>query len=74
MGPTLEPSPTWTCLKHLKSEASWNHPAQMPEMPHLAPVNAKEQQFDSDLMSQLPTLSLRLIEATLQRNLATLTL
>ena len=35
--------PSGTCLEHLTREASRGHPNQMPEPPHLAPLNAEEQ-------------------------------
>ena len=40
--------PSGTCLEHLTREASRGRPNQMPEPPHLAPLNTEEQQFYSE--------------------------
>ena len=40
--------PSETCPEHLTREASRRHPNQMPEPPHLAPLDAEEQRFYSE--------------------------
>ena len=40
--------PSGTCPEHLTRQASRRHPNQMPESPHLTPVNAEEQRFYSE--------------------------
>ena len=40
--------PSGTCPEHLTREASRRHPNQMPEPPHLAPLDAEEQRFYSE--------------------------
>ncbi|XP_072554986.1 iron-sulfur cluster transfer protein NUBPL isoform X6 [Paramormyrops kingsleyae] len=44
-GSSPRPSPSGTCL-----EASRRHPKQMPEPPHLAPLNAEEQRLYSEFL------------------------
>jgi len=61
--------PSGTCPENLTREASRRHPKQMPEPPHLAPLDAEEQQLYSEpsLMTELLTLSLRESPDTLRR-------
>ena len=40
--------PSRTCKEHLTREASRSHPNQMPQPPHLAPLNTEEQRFYSE--------------------------
>uniref|UniRef100_A0A8C4XBM0 Ig-like domain-containing protein n=1 Tax=Erpetoichthys calabaricus TaxID=27687 RepID=A0A8C4XBM0_ERPCA len=47
-GSSPGPPPGWTCPEHLTREASRRHPDQMPEPPHLTPLDAEEQRLYSE--------------------------
>lgn len=44
-GSSPGPLASGTCLEHLQREASRRHPNQMPEAPHLTPIDAEEEQL-----------------------------
>ncbi|XP_056157043.1 uncharacterized protein LOC130131390 [Lampris incognitus] len=48
-GSTPGSPPSWTCLENPQRKAPRRHPNQMPEPPHLAPFDAKEQRLYSAL-------------------------
>ncbi|KAI3375839.1 hypothetical protein L3Q82_004112 [Scortum barcoo] len=43
----------WTCPKHLRSEASWRYPCEMPEPPQLAPLDVEEQRLYSEPLADV---------------------
>uniref|UniRef100_A0A8C9VB27 G-protein coupled receptors family 1 profile domain-containing protein n=1 Tax=Scleropages formosus TaxID=113540 RepID=A0A8C9VB27_SCLFO len=49
-GSAPRPFPSGTCPEHLTREASRRHPEPMPEPPQLAPLDAEEQRFYSELL------------------------